>query len=239
MLFSRKRPEGLTRDLVRARHLHGRRRPRRRARSCYTEHYREAGRSPDQDATLAAPARGSRRASTTSTGNFSPLRPGNQLQLEHQRRRSAAAATTYQTLMTTNDGAGQMRAAILASEALFGGDEGPRDSKNLVVPLVGDFAGPKAIRSVGQYLKDKEPGATVGGVLPVERRAVPRPERRLADVLQQRREPAAERPAARFIYSQGGAAGGGSAAAVSGRFTGRSCRKSKPPAARRNVRRRR
>jgi hypothetical protein len=28
--------------------------------------------------------------------------------------------------------------------------------KNLIVPLVGDFAGPKAIRAVGQYLKDHE-----------------------------------------------------------------------------------
>ncbi len=32
--------------------------------------------------------------------------------------------------------------------------------KNLIVPLVGDFAGPKAIRMAGQYLKDH--GATVG-----------------------------------------------------------------------------
>jgi len=31
--------------------------------------------------------------------------------------------------------------------------------KNLIVPLVGDFGGPKAIRAVGQYLKDR--GATV------------------------------------------------------------------------------
>jgi hypothetical protein len=31
--------------------------------------------------------------------------------------------------------------------------------QNLIVPVVGDFAGPKAIRAVGQYLKDH--GATV------------------------------------------------------------------------------
>jgi hypothetical protein len=31
--------------------------------------------------------------------------------------------------------------------------------KNLIVPLVGDFAGPKAIRAAGQYLKDH--GTTV------------------------------------------------------------------------------
>ena len=28
--------------------------------------------------------------------------------------------------------------------------------KNLVVPLVGDFSGPKAIRAVGAYLKEKD-----------------------------------------------------------------------------------
>ena len=33
------------------------------------------------------------------------------------------------------------------------------ESRNLVVPIVGNFAGPKAIRAVGQYLKDK--GAVV------------------------------------------------------------------------------
>jgi hypothetical protein len=27
---------------------------------------------------------------------------------------------------------------------------------NLIVPLVGDFGGPKAIRAVGQYLRDRE-----------------------------------------------------------------------------------
>jgi hypothetical protein len=29
------------------------------------------------------------------------------------------------------------------------------ETRNLVVPVVGNFAGPKAIRAVGQYLKDK------------------------------------------------------------------------------------
>jgi hypothetical protein len=33
------------------------------------------------------------------------------------------------------------------------------EQQNLIVPLVGDFAGPKAIRAVAQYLKDH--GATV------------------------------------------------------------------------------
>jgi len=66
---------------------------------------------------------------------------------------------TYASLMTTDDGTGQRR-SYLATEALFGVLK-DLESKNLVVPLVGDFAGPKAIRSVGRYLKDKDPGATV------------------------------------------------------------------------------
>ena len=33
-------------------------------------------------------------------------------------------------------------------------------SRNLVVPVVGDFGGPKAIRAVGHYLKSR--GGTVG-----------------------------------------------------------------------------
>jgi len=33
------------------------------------------------------------------------------------------------------------------------------ETRNLLVPLVGDFAGPKAIRAVGKYLKEQ--GATV------------------------------------------------------------------------------
>ena len=63
----------------------------------------------------------------------------------------------YATLMVQTDGAGAHR-SYLASEALF---RTLRDLeiKNLLVPLVGDFAGAKALRSVGQYLKDH--GVTV------------------------------------------------------------------------------
>jgi hypothetical protein len=69
------------------------------------------------------------------------------------------AGTSYQALMTTTDSAGQTR-SYLASEALFGVMK-ELETKNLVVPLVGDFAGPKAIRSVGKYLKERESGAIV------------------------------------------------------------------------------
>ena len=67
------------------------------------------------------------------------------------------ASSTYAALMTATDGRGESR-SFLANDALFGVMK-DLESRNLVVPVVGDFAGPKAIRAVGKYLKDK--GATV------------------------------------------------------------------------------
>ncbi|HEX9367924.1 MAG TPA: hypothetical protein VF921_14940 [Vicinamibacterales bacterium] len=57
---------------------------------------------------------------------------------------------SYKDLMTTDDGQGVQR-AYLASEDIY---QTLRDleERNLIVPLVGDFAGPKALRSVGRYL---------------------------------------------------------------------------------------
>src|SRR5216683_5582667 len=67
------------------------------------------------------------------------------------------AFPTYADLMVESDGNGGQR-SYLASEENF---RILRDleRKNLIVPLVGDFAGNKAIRSVGQYLR--EHGASV------------------------------------------------------------------------------
>jgi hypothetical protein len=65
--------------------------------------------------------------------------------------------TTYSDLMTTDDGRRDRR-SFLASEESFAFLKG-LESKNLLVPVVGDFGGPKAIRAVGRYLHDK--GATV------------------------------------------------------------------------------
>jgi hypothetical protein len=65
--------------------------------------------------------------------------------------------TTYASLMTATDGSGVSR-SYLANDELFGVLK-ELHSKNLLVPIVGDFAGPRAIRSVGKYLKDH--GATV------------------------------------------------------------------------------
>jgi len=64
---------------------------------------------------------------------------------------------SYAELMMESDGTGTQR-SYLASEENY---RTLRDLErnNLIVPLVGDFAGDKAIRAVGQYVKDH--GATV------------------------------------------------------------------------------
>ena len=58
---------------------------------------------------------------------------------------------TYASLMTAEDGFGQTR-SFLANQENF---EFVKDleSRNLVIPVVGDFGGNKAIRAVGTYLK--------------------------------------------------------------------------------------
>jgi hypothetical protein len=63
----------------------------------------------------------------------------------------------YTDLMTATDQRGQKR-SYLSSEENY---RVLRDleTRNMLVPLTGDFGGPKAIRSVGQYVK--EHGATV------------------------------------------------------------------------------
>ena len=57
---------------------------------------------------------------------------------------------SYKDLMTADDGQGVQR-GYLASEEIY---QTLRDleERNLIVPLVGDFAGPKALRSVARYL---------------------------------------------------------------------------------------
>jgi hypothetical protein len=64
---------------------------------------------------------------------------------------------TYAELMMESDGTGEQR-SYLANETNYRVLR-ELERNNLIVPLVGDFAGDKAIRSVGQYVK--EHGATV------------------------------------------------------------------------------
>src|SRR5688572_15023547 len=61
---------------------------------------------------------------------------------------------TYSELMAATDADGETR-SYLATEDNFAFLKGLQ-AKNLIVPVVGNFAGPKAIRSVAKYLKDKE-----------------------------------------------------------------------------------
>jgi hypothetical protein len=64
---------------------------------------------------------------------------------------------TYADLMAATDEAGQSR-SFLANEENFLVLK-TLETKNLMVPVVGNFAGPKAIRAVGEYVKTR--GATV------------------------------------------------------------------------------
>jgi len=64
---------------------------------------------------------------------------------------------TFEELMMETDGEGRHR-SFLASEENFRTIQ-ELQKKNLIVPIVGNFAGPRALRSVGQYLRNH--GATV------------------------------------------------------------------------------
>ena len=59
---------------------------------------------------------------------------------------------TYADLMVASDGRGQPR-WYLSSEEIFGVMK-DLETRNLLVPVVGNFAGPKAIRAVGAYLRE-------------------------------------------------------------------------------------
>lgn len=69
----------------------------------------------------------------------------------------ANRGTTYSDLMTQGDTNGQGLSYLGSEEKFLFLKELQR--RNLVVPVVGDFAGPKALRAVGAYVRDH--GATV------------------------------------------------------------------------------
>lgn len=71
--------------------------------------------------------------------------------------RGGGQMATYEALMVTNDGAGVER-SYLANEELFKVIK-DLEMKNLLVPTVGNFAGPKALRAVGSYIRQQ--GETV------------------------------------------------------------------------------
>ena len=61
---------------------------------------------------------------------------------------------SYFDLMTTDDGKGQRRSYLASEEAFrFVKD---MQARNLIVPVVGNFGGSKALRAVGAYLKQND-----------------------------------------------------------------------------------
>ena len=71
--------------------------------------------------------------------------------------RAGGNGANFMTVMTATDPSGVER-GFLASEENYRVLR-ELEVKNLLIPIVGDFGGPKALRAVGQYLKDH--GATV------------------------------------------------------------------------------
>ena len=65
---------------------------------------------------------------------------------------------SYWDLMTATDGGGVMR-SYLATEAGYAWLR-ELQMRNLVVPVVGDFGGPKALRAIGAYLRSRGATAT-------------------------------------------------------------------------------
>jgi hypothetical protein len=71
----------------------------------------------------------------------------------------AAYQPTYVDLMVATDTTGRTQ-GYLTSEAAFGVVKALQ-ARNLVVPVVGNCAGPKAIRAVGAYLKERDSTVSV------------------------------------------------------------------------------
>lgn len=61
---------------------------------------------------------------------------------------------TYAQLMTATDADGVARGYLASEEAFAFVRE--LHGRNLIVPIVGDFAGPKALRAIGRYLRGRE-----------------------------------------------------------------------------------
>jgi hypothetical protein len=148
LLFARKRPEGLT--------------PRSSARELMNAYLRaEAVDESTFKANLKALSE-----HLTKTRSF-PLAMDDLTGIEYVYRNfyrfglaihypssiNGTTGTPYAQIMGTTDSAG-MEKSYLANEDNFTFVKG-MEEKNLVVPIVGDFAGPKALRAVGKYVRDR------------------------------------------------------------------------------------
>jgi hypothetical protein len=74
---------------------------------------------------------------------------------------------SYVVMMTSTDLAGRSWSYLATEDSFRYVKEMQR--KNLIVPLVGDFAGPRVIRNIGRYLKDRQATVTAFYVSNVER----------------------------------------------------------------------
>jgi hypothetical protein len=106
-----------------------------------------------------------------------PGSPNNPEVLVGPPRYTVSAFPTYTDLMTATDGSGVNR-SYLASEGNYRIVR-EMQQKNLIVPLVGDFAGPKAIQAVGKYLSDHNATVSVFYLSNVEQYLTPAPKLRL------------------------------------------------------------
>lgn len=77
-----------------------------------------------------------------------------------------AGFPSYEELMLATDWDGQQR-GYLSSEATFQTLKA-YEEKNLIVPIVGDFAGPKALRAIGRYVREHDAALTAFYVSNVE-----------------------------------------------------------------------
>jgi hypothetical protein len=94
------------------------------------------------------------------------FRGGPRMDYAYASRSPNSSVPSFYNLMTSTDGRGQ-NWAFLANEENY---KFVRDMqlKNLIIPVVGDFAGPKAIKAIGQYLKDHKALVTVFYISNVE-----------------------------------------------------------------------
>jgi len=91
---------------------------------------------------------------------------GPRMDYAYASRSPNSSVPSYYNLMVATDGRGK-------NWAFLANDENYRfvrtmQQKNLIIPIVGDFAGPKAIRAVGQYLKEHNAAVSVFYISNVE-----------------------------------------------------------------------
>lgn len=77
------------------------------------------------------------------------------------------SAISYANIMATTDVETGAERGYLANEQFFGVVKALQN-RNLVVPIVGDFAGPKALRAIGRYLRAHDATVTAFYVSNVE-----------------------------------------------------------------------